>query len=278
MNVINCDNVLDVISMHGKWWTPDDEDHRIYGEFQFRAGGESYIKLYDAYYEERAKILQAGGKVICGLCNSFGHVTAFDAACVKSNSHRNWNIEAENTVSQLLFVDAWIGPRKFKSKDEVVFDRIFVGINGVSEWYEYGYEKAITTSSERERSVQMVVPKPILIYEDDEVLVEVVFRPDMAKENGFELRFTSGIMITSKVGPMRYYGEDHSFEYWKKVFFRFLWACIRGDNPYRFTNLVCLEVDSRLLELSVIIAHELKAMDDETYATFMAYIEAVRSL
>lgn len=62
-----------------------------------------------------------------------------------------------------------------------------------------------------------------------------------------------------------------------KEVFRFLWACIRGDNPYRFTNLVCLEVDSRLLELSVIIAHELKAMDDETYATFMAYIKAVRS-
>ena len=84
---------------------------------------------------------------------------------MKSNSQWNWNIEAENTVSQLLFVDAWIGPRKFESKDEVVFDRIFVGINGVSEWYEYGYEKAITTSSERERSVQMVVPKPILIYD-----------------------------------------------------------------------------------------------------------------
>ena len=222
MNVINCDNVLDVISMQGKWWTPDDESHRIYGEFQFRSGGESFIKLYDTYYEKRAEILQSGGKVICGLCNSYEYVTAFDTACVKSNSQWNWNIEAENTVSQLLFVDAWIGPRKFESKDEVVFDRFFVGINGVSEWYEYGYEKAITTSSERERSVQMVVPKPILIYEDDEVLVEVVFRPDMAKENGFELRFTSGIMITSKVGPMRYYGEDHSFEYWKKVFFSFI--------------------------------------------------------
>lgn len=60
--------------------------------------------------------------------------------------------------------------------------------------------------------------------------------------------------------------------------FKFLWECVREDNPYRFTNLVCLDADSRLLELSVIIAHELKIMDDETYDAFMAYIKTVRSL
>ena len=60
--------------------------------------------------------------------------------------------------------------------------------------------------------------------------------------------------------------------------FRFLWACIREENPFRFTNLVCLSSDSRLLEMSAVLARELKVMDDEAYATFMDYIKAVRSL
>lgn len=59
--------------------------------------------------------------------------------------------------------------------------------------------------------------------------------------------------------------------------FEFLWECIREENPYRFTNLICLDADSRLLELSAILAYELKVMDDETYTAFMSFAKAART-
>lgn len=82
------------------------------------------------------------------------------------------------------------------------------------------------------------------------------------------------IAVANKLGVYYYsvdlFGLDRVFD--------FLWTCIKDGNPFRFTNLICLGADSRLLELSAIVAHELKVMDDETYATFIAYITAVRSL
>lgn len=215
--VISLDNLRDPIERMCKWWDPLHDDVRVCGRMHFRVGQESEIRLFGTCYEHRSNLFVRGAETLIGITDQTEYVSAFDVMSECSNSSGNWNVEAQTSVASLMFVDAWMGQRKFNRKADVRFQRVVVALNGIIEWLGVKCTHATSLPGGRQESMSFVAPNPVLLFENKEVAIYIVVRADKANKELAPIRYIGGVEIVSKQGEMPFYGEAGAFEYWKNL-------------------------------------------------------------
>lgn len=213
------DRVLEPVELVGKWALPEDSEHFLCGKLRYVAGEQSRIDIFDTYYHSKSRIFSKEVDALCGLCNPLQYVTVFNAAYDDEGSRWNWHFEAESTFANLSFIDAWVGDRKFSSREEVRFKRIVVGINGLHEWCGLAPVNAISQDNGGLQRVEYKMPNPILLFKNDEVVVNIVYRTEKLDKTSSSIKWAAGLEIAAANGDLPFYGEKHSFEYWKDIFY-----------------------------------------------------------
>ena len=237
----------------GKWQVPElfGNETFVYGELIF--GGERHPVLSLSYMHDD---LLAG--VDCFKVVKIRHIIG---SCIYDDEHGNQNnvaidlydcfvskistslsfiLSGRNMLgAEIVASDVWCGDANLdaETKNDISFQSLSVGIKGLEAWCGGSFFKPKIKEKGIGAIIDYTSPEPLKIYDDFAVSVSIVYTWHGLKvslcQNEMAIGHYSRIVIDSKQGPLRYYGDETSFEFYLKLITIFF-AILIGDgaSPY----------------------------------------------
>ena len=233
--LLNANQENDEYRFEGYWFIPsNDKCHsEIPGVLVFKAEDSCVLHLFRAFDETMGF---TSYPIIHGKINDGSFVTVFDA--VSSGIYGapgRWQMKCEAC-------DIWCSDEKlFNSKNDVKFNEFCFGINRLRNWDErngfFPAEFHRRGNGERTAAIEYRTPPNILLYEDRYVNIELRYfcmgsgLAIMQKEA--YIRDYPRIVISSKNGALKYYGEKQSIDYYYRMISTFMILLI-GEKTFAY--------------------------------------------
>ena len=233
--LLNANQENDDYRFEGYWFLPsnDKQPLEVPGVLVFKTENNCTLSLFRAFEESMGF---KSYPVIHGKINDGSFVTIFNA--VTSGIYGTpgrWQMRCEAC-------DVWCSEeRLFYSEKDVAFNEFWFGINGLRNWDERnGF---VPTAFHRKKCgantaiIAYKTPKNIPLYEDRYVKIELVY---YSLSSGFSIvqneayiRDYPRIVISSKKGALKYYGELRSIDYYYRMISTFMMILI-GEKTFAY--------------------------------------------
>lgn len=136
-------------------------------------------------------------------------------------------------TARIGFLEMWMGIQPYMRKEDVCFQEFTLGINNLEQWRNAKSFTFHASGDEFERvDLNYVRPAPILLYEDDQAIIRIVYNvgPLVSSmgQKSFTVEHAARIQITAKNGTIPFYGDKNSIRYYQDAIFQFFTLLIGG--------------------------------------------------
>lgn len=237
----------------GKWLVPElfGKDKFVYGELTFGGDRQAVLSLNYAHddllvgvdYSRVIKIEHIIGR--CLYDDEYGKqndvaVDLYECFVSKLSTTLDFVLSGRQLLgAKIVASDVWCGATNLEAetKQDITFKSISFGVKGLEDWCGGSFFASTIKDEMRGAIIDYTSPEPVKIYDDLEVSVSIVYNwHGLAMSRGqtdMTIGHYSRVVIESKRGPLKYYGDEPSFEFYLKLIAIFF-SILIGNGSFSF--------------------------------------------